>query len=633
MADSPRKASDFEKKWVDQVVRDQRRIYQEWVKTAHHLRRMRALRLSGRTPRAFQAIVGRGVRVPMSWALVQTVVGMIAKNKPAFKRIPVDEADKERAMRLQTSAWPLIETYSRMAKKPLYYLAVDQLAGDGRAVAKLHRRVLEGYPVRAEGIDDKTYNKQVEDYLNDNRQEPFRVSLVDPTTFWPSREEFDASYVVESGRKPLLSTLKGLGLKFGTNNDLVPAPLGSTIQELEIPGGMSPTSMVNVVTTDNEIFVDIDGHTMRFPNELGFINYSWRGGQVSSINDPMLEATSVIFPFAGVEPWLNTLMSVLLSWSILGGTPILAVHTSVDGAAVRVGDETPPADIPLGKMVSPGAGKTLQFVQPPPVGREVLEAIEMLMSIYEKAGITSMRRGFIGTRTPGLTFGSALEAAGDMFAPLVAGAEGILEDIVTMTWRACDELDIPMWVTGHGLVPASGSRKKVLAPWKIDPKDIHGYYDLHCELKLSNLQDTINRGMHGAFMKQHGLWSKDRSMEWGGVEDPSEEDIQIFKDKLKESPLYQEQVLRQALAEDPTLGPIVEQAEASGVSLIQLLQQGTTAMQAAGAPAGAGGGGSAEPAGEGQIRGMPAPSGGGRSKGQPRRPTGPRQTKQGQQFQ
>ncbi|HLA81736.1 MAG TPA: hypothetical protein VJP78_09010, partial [Thermoleophilia bacterium] len=82
MAVSTRVASEVEKRWVDQVVRDQKRVYQEWVKTAHHLRRMRALRLSGRTPRAFQAVIGRGVRVPMSWALVQTVVGMIAKNKP-----------------------------------------------------------------------------------------------------------------------------------------------------------------------------------------------------------------------------------------------------------------------------------------------------------------------------------------------------------------------------------------------------------------------------------------------------------------------------------------------------------------------------------------------------------------------
>ena len=188
---------------------------------------------------------------------------------------------------------------------------------------------------------------------------------------------------------------------------------------------------------------------------------------------------------------------------------------------------------------------------------------------------------------------------------------------------------MPMWVTGHGLVPVGTSRKKVLAPWKIDPKDIGGYYDLHCELKLSNLQDTINRGMHGAFMKQHKLFSKDRAMEWGGVEDPTQESIEIFKDTLKESPLYQEQALKMALSEDPVLGQVVEQAEASGISLLQLLQQGTSAMQAAGAPAGGGGG--SEPA-EGQIRGMPAPSGGGRAKGAPRRPTGPRRTKQGQQF-
>lgn len=628
--------SPGERSWAEQVVRDQKRVYQEFVKTAHHLRRMRALRLTGRAPRSFQALLGRGVRVPMSWSLVQTVVGMIAKNTPTFRRVPRNELDKDASMRLATSAWPLIETYSRMAKKPLYYLLADQLAGDGRAVFKMQRTILEGYPLRIDYGGDKEYNKAVEDYLNEKQPQPVRAALIDPTTFWPSREEYDTSYVVESGRRPLLTTMKSLGLKFGTNNKLLQTPVGATMTELEIPAGLSPTAAVDIVTTDENHFISVDGEWLKFENEFGFINYGWRFGQVTSINDPMLESTSIIFPFAGVEPWLNTLFSVVLAWSVLGGTPILAVHTQPHQNLVP-GDDTPPADIPLGKMVSPGVGKTLQFITPPPVGAEVLQAIEMLMSIYDRAGITSGRRGILGSRTPASTYGSAMEAAGDMFTPLVKGLEGILEDMVTMTWRAVEAFDTPIFVTGHSLEPILGRSRSVLSPWKIDPADIKGYYDLHCELKLSNLQDTISRGMHAAFMNAHELWSWDRSSSYGGVEDPLVERIEILKDRLRKSPLFQEQVLKPALAEDPTLGPVVQQAEQAGIPLATLLEQGTAALQ--GAPSqqptssgGEPGGGAGTYEGAPQPRGMPAPGAGGRAAGMPRRPTGPRQTKQGGQF-
>jgi len=635
--------SEQEKKWAAQVVADQRRIYQEFVRTTHQLRRMRALRLSGRAPRAFQSLIGRGVRVPMSWSLVQTVVGMVAKNQPHFKRVPRNARDKDASARLTRAAWPLIETYSRIAKRPLYYQMVDQIAGDGRVVTKLSRTPIEGYPGRDGGETDKAYNKRVEDFLAEEgrRTVPLRLSLVDPTTFWPSREEFESSYVVESGRRPLLATMRSLGLKFGVNNKIetVPAdPVGKTMTELEIPAGLSPTASVDAIWTEESAYVSLNGEWLKFDNELGFIPFSWRFGQTTSINDPMLESNSIIFPFAGVEPWLNTLMSVLLAWSILGGTPILAVNTQPH-PNLPPGSETAPADIPLGKMINPGVGKTLQFIQPPPVGREVIEAIQLLMSIYEKAGITSMARGVIGTRTPGLTFGAALEAAGDMFAPLVAGMQGILEDIVSMTFRGVERLGVPMWVTGYSL-EAMNSRK-VLAPYKIDPADIDGYYDVHCELKLTNLQDLISRGMHGAFMKGHKLWSWEHAAEFSGSEDPPMERLDILKDDIRNSPLYQEQALRAALGDDPALKEVVEMADAAGMPLVQLLAQGRTGLQQQvqqqqGSPgqdqAGTGGGGNTVYGGGQQPRGGPAPMAGGRVKGSPRRPTGPRKVKQGQQF-
>ena len=85
------KISEVEKTWVEETIKEQKRVYQELFTTLLHLRRMRSLKLTGKTPRAFQALLGKGVRVPMSWALVQTVVGLIAKNTPVFHRVQRNE--------------------------------------------------------------------------------------------------------------------------------------------------------------------------------------------------------------------------------------------------------------------------------------------------------------------------------------------------------------------------------------------------------------------------------------------------------------------------------------------------------------------------------------------------------------
>jgi hypothetical protein len=103
------KCQDWERKWVDSVIDENRGIYDETFKLIQHLRRMRAMRLRGRVPRSFAKIMGSGIRSPMSWAHVQTVVGMIAKNKPSFERIPRTRKEAEAAQRLVNTVPPTLD--------------------------------------------------------------------------------------------------------------------------------------------------------------------------------------------------------------------------------------------------------------------------------------------------------------------------------------------------------------------------------------------------------------------------------------------------------------------------------------------------------------------------------------------
>lgn len=618
------KLTSQEEKLVQDTVVAQRKVYQEYITVTKHLRRIRALRLDTRTPRAFQRIIGKGVRAPLAWSIVQTINGMVAKSPPMFTRTPLNSGQKDRAARLASTCWPLLQTYSRMAHKDLFYGMADQLAGDGKGVVKLQRKMMKEYPDREQfktdgGYDDVAYNQACRVFLSQPEHNPLRISLTDPTTFWPDRA-FEPTYVVEAGNRPLLSTLKALGLKMGVNNTILEdVPQGGTVSEEMLPSGFSPTARIEELWTEDFCYFQIDGKVLKFKNEFGFIPYAWRAGMSTSIPDPVMESVSAVFPFYDLEPHLNTLLTSIVSWSILGGMPTAIIETAPN-AGVAPGQEVPPSDIPLGQMVQLAPGRKFYYAAPPPIGDSVVQAVNMILSFYERAGVTQAARGIIGSRTPGLTFSSALEAASDMLLPITHSLEGLCEDITRMTWKAVEKLNMPLYVTGEELIEGTGRRQ--LSQHRITPSLIGKYYDIHCEIRPSSTQDSVQKGMHAAFMNQHQMWSQERAMNYSGVENPTAERLELLKDKIRNTPLYQQMAMKAALSDDPEAQQMVADAEAQGEDLLGLLEEGD---------AGGGGGENGSLPG-GQIRGLPARAGGGREAGSARRPTGPRPVSQGSQF-
>lgn len=618
---------------VQRTIADQKRIYQEYVTVTRQMRRQRALRLDTRTPRSFQRLIGKGVRAPLSWSVVQTINGLMAKSPPYFSRIPLSTAKKEDANKLAATCWPLLQTFSRMAHRNLYYLIIDQLSGDGKSVVKFQRKALADYPDQADFTDENgkfnasAYNEAVKVYLSQDGHNPFRLALVDPVVFWPDRSD-EPEYVVESGNRALVPTLKALNLRLGVNNAIMEAPetkaAGYTFSEEMIPTGLSPYEKVDELWTEDACYLQLAGQIIKLPNELGFIPYAWRGGMETSIPDPVMENVSTVFPFYGLEPELNTLLTSIVAWSVLAGMPVAIIETPAS-TGVPQGQETPPTDIPMGQMMQLAAGKKFSFASPPPVGDTVVQAANLILSFYERAGVTTAARGMIGTRTPGLTFTSALEAAADMLVPIKTGAEGIMEDIIRMTWKAVVKLNLPIYVTGEDVVEATG--RKQYSNYQITPRLIGNYYDIHCEIRPSSTQDQIQKGMHAAFMNQHQLWSTERAMVYSGVDNPIAERIELLKDTIRHTPLYQRMAMMAALQNDPEGQQMVEEAKAQGVDLLGLEDFSGQAE-----PAGGGGGAPPEGLPGGQVRGLPAPSAGGRVAGAPRQPTGPRPVAQGGAF-
>lgn len=621
---------DWERNWVDSVIADGRSTYDETFSLIQHIRRMRSLRLRGKVPRSFAKVMGSGIRAPMSWTHVQTIVGMIAKNRPTFERLPRSRREAESAQRLVNTAGPTLDSLERAAHKPLFTLFADQLAGDGRGQLKIRMTPWEGYPIQLEGEADGKYNRRVDQWLAETSSQPFRVQLVDALNFMPSREEWDTGYVIEQGERNTLKTMERFNLSFGTNNrlsQLSELPRGRAHAQLTLPGGIGPTVPVEEVWTEEYVYIRINGDHYKMKNQLGFLPYVWRNGEQTSIPDPALEGVSSIFPFIGIEPWLNTTLSVIAAWAILGSTPIL--WTSRDATAVAPAGRPAVSDIPLGKKVDLGPGGKIGFVEPPGVGREVIEFANLLLSFYEKAGVTPLARGLAGTRTAGLTMSASLEAATDKLKPTIFSLEDGTSELVEKLWRIVyDVIKKPVSVTGVGPVTEMmGLRtKEKRSRFIIDPDDIRGYYDVKATVKLANLQDIISQGMHASFMVAHRLWSRERGMRFATVDDPFEEYKQILREEFRDDPMVKEVLKQNALAEEPELMAALQQLIAAGQANIDEM-------------GGAIGGGGA-PANEGVFGGAPQPRGGGspqaggRPAGSPRRPTGPRgtNTPQGQQF-
>lgn len=627
-------ATSAEINWVGAEINQLRQYWDSYFKSTHYLRRMRFMRLRSNAPRPFQRVMGRGLQSPFSYRLVQTAVGMIGKERPRFTRMPrtSTSSDREAASRLQRSADPMLQMFEQIARRPLLWQLYDQVIADGRGHIKVSKDVWSGFPVKSETEEAKAYNKRVGEFVMNQSTHPIRSRLVDTMNMLLPPTEYEPPYVIEQGKRPLLPTMNRLGLTFGTNSKLVYNPDTLAHPVYELPRGMPAQVDVEEVWTKDECFIRIANQDIiKYPNDLGFVPYVNIMGEVSSLNDPALQSLSILYPYQGIEPWLSTLMSTMAAWSILGGTPIMYTSRRPYNGAPPPNDMAM-SDIPLGRRVDLGTGGEIGFVQPPPIGREVLEFLNTLVGFLDRAGITPLASGILGNRTPGTAFNSAIEAATGKLKVVVDNLQYGISDWVKMGWRATEVIGQPIFVTGIGLQQGLLGKRMAPGRFMIDPKDVNGYYDLSCELTVSSLQDTISKGMHGAFMKSHNLWSRDRSMKFSGVEDPWDEYKTILRDNLEESPMVKMQILQDALKADPELEKRAEELKAQGVDIGALLT-GSPTIPGADGGGGEGGGGGGQYGGAPQPRGGPAPQAGGRSTGRPRRPGGNRGgTAQGSQF-
>jgi hypothetical protein len=560
--------------WVEETISQNKSTYSETHKLIDQMRRLRYMRAKARPPRAFQRLIGKGIRSPLSYNLVQTITGMIVRERPKYSRVPRSGVERQKAQTLANSADPMMQSFEQIAHRPLFFQWADQAVSDGRVIGKIRRVPWEGYPLRKAGEKDKDFNNRVAKWVMNASTHPIRATIVDAMGFMPDRNEWEPQFVIETGNRPTLPTFKALGV-VPTNEGFKQIPTDKPYPDDEIPTGTQPTVPVEELWTPDALYIRVAREqVLKFPNDFGFIPYAWNYGATTSHNDPALEGMSVLYPYLGLEPWVQMLLGVLASWSIVGGTPILVQTTDRTAGASNAGAI---ADVPLNKMVTLPPGGDMKFVQPPPVGREIIEFIQLLMDFIDRAGITPLAQGHIGTRTPGLTVASALEAASGKLIPIKSNLENFHETMVKMSWKTVyNNIKQPIHVTGTGLVERDKlpGRRKGRGRFIVDPKDIDDYYDIKAELSFDTIQDEIAKGTHAATMKAHRLWGKRRAMRFSGVDDPEDEIDEIALDELSDTPVVRTQIIQQAIQDEPELQKIQQDLADQGVDIVQLLVGG-----------------------------------------------------------
>lgn len=604
-ASAPKRASGAVKTWVDRTLNGLRSEANERNQLILGLRKQRMMRLKPNPPEAYQDYLGKGVRVPISFRLVETVVGAVAGNDgPQFF---VSSPDQELTQRATTWARLMYDAQHRVGQSSLYYRYWDSLIADGMAAYKTVRRPWSDFPLRetsAEGEieSDEHYNDRVESFIRGRPPVPWKTRVVDPATFYPPRSEWGRAYAAESGLRPTEEVMRQLNLAqtsrgnfiYKTNDEPTPMNMSGLRS--------APRIQVDELWTEEALFVRVGGNVFEYENDLGKLPYLWTSGAALAFSDPTLQAMSVLYPLQYLEPWVNQFLSTLIGNATLSTTPISVItHESVgtQGGAADVVISDPP----YGKQVDLPPNSDMKFITPP-VDQQSVALFNTMVQLAERFTLAPIPQ-FAGTRTPGVVLSAVAERILAVLKPRIDNAKFTHGELMKFYFSMVkDVVQMPVAVSGMVLEERSGRSR--VADTVLTPRDISKISDVLIEIKYQTVQDRIAWDTHNVLMMQAGVWSKERTMRESNVRDTEAERQQIGLEQLLANPAIAMYIQTKALAGQPPIE-----------SLQELMTQ---AAQAGGEPGG-GGGGLAELFGGGEggeEATTPTGPGGGRIAGQAR---------------
>lgn len=549
------------RKWVDERITE--RIAERVGRNQMILgfRKQRFMRLKARPPAAYQEYIGQeGVKVPLSFRLVETVIGSVAAERPRFEISSPDRALAQRA-----SQWcsMVLQNQETISDPALYWKYWDGLVADGMVAMKTQRIAWTEYPRIDEGESDAAYNKRVDEFIKQRPPVPWRTRVIDGMTFIPPHYEFGNDFAIETGLRSTEDTLTKLGLRTNEKGRVTVVP----VKDEPIPTFMQglrlgPRIQVDELWTPDTLFVRIHGKIFEYENDLGRLPYVWTSGATLPFADPQLEALSVLFPLTHLEPWVNQFLTTLVAQGTAAATATPVIKQAPSGTTGAQGD-TQIGEFQPGKLHTLPPGAEMGFVAPP-LPAESITLLDTMMQIAERFTL-SPTPAFAGTRTPGVVLSAVAERTLAVLKPRVDQAKKTWADQMKFWFQLVKDIKSPVAVSGMTFIEKGGRSR--MAEVVLTPSDIKKISDVTVEIKFQTVQDKIAWDTHNVMMAQSQLWSMERARRESGVVDPESEADDIFLEQLERSPVIQLYLQKQAtsgVAPLEALQTLIEQATADG---------------------------------------------------------------------
>lgn len=403
------------------------------IRLAWEFRRLTRLTHELRIPDAYKAIT-KEVRTPYVRDTWHRAVAALNQKPYVIHIEPRDQKDATQRAANIAERW---DTAAReiMDKEQNLDMAIESakaLIRDGESVLKVVHRpdAWANFPKRARNEDADTFLKKAEKYKK-GAPLPFAWRVVDRlTTVWQDGE-FGDEWVVELAEYPRAFLARRYNMSPNSDGYLVDpanpfAPVNidyaraPEITPENLLGGMpKPWGWQNTPfgrALKAEYFdadwwaVVIDGHMAPgFPKRnpyAPFLPYFRAKGP---------DSESLLYSLLFLSPAIDELLTMKLNWAHLGAYPspvVQAVPNAITGAFPTGEDGIPPVlEWKPGKGMTFPAGWGISFLQPPPVGQDLNQLVQILTQLIDVAGIPSVFRGQGGNDQAGYAINQLMAAA------------------------------------------------------------------------------------------------------------------------------------------------------------------------------------------------------------------------------
>lgn len=341
------------------------------------------------------------------------------------------------------------------------------LIRDGESVLKVVHRpdAWANFPKR-EGDDTESYSNKVERYKKGGAPIPIAWRVVDRLSMKFQDGEFGDEWAIEYGEYPR----PYLGRRYGMIEDqdkLLTDPkyvLGGKPR----PEGYLQTAMGRALKMeywDAEWWhVVIDGR-----DAPGFPKPNPYAPRIPYFRAKGPDSESLLYSLLFLVPALDELLTMKLNWSYLGAypNPIIRQLPNSIAALSPTGDagETPSLSWRPGKALTLPPGWDMDFLSPPPIGKDLNDLVGILHQLIDIAGIPSVFRGMGGADQAGYAINQLMSAASLAFK--VSGealSRQFARAFEFMHWMVSYLIDQPVYVLAGANKDQSGRQWLALKP-------------------------------------------------------------------------------------------------------------------------------------------------------------------------